>query len=188
MSEANPWRRKSSKVVYQNAWIRVREDQVVRPDGKDGIYGVVEGNQATAVIALNERGDVYLVGQYRYPIDQYSWEIIEGAANDGESALAAAQRELREEAGITAQKWEQLGAQVYLSNCFSNERATIFVARDLKEVGAEPDGTEVLKIRCVPFDEVLRMIDAGEITDSLTVIGMQRLALQRLRTGDRGHV
>lgn len=163
----------------------MREDQVVRPDGKNGIYGVVEGNAATGVIAATDDDRIYLVGQYRYPIDAYSWEIIEGGAAEGETPLAAARRELREEAGLIAGSWQQLGSPIYLSNCFSNEQATIFLATDLSQVDAEPEGTEVLTVRLVPFADALRMVEEGEIQDAITVIALQRLALRRLQSAPR---
>src|SRR5690606_11888068 len=129
----NPWKTLDTKVVYENTWIRVREDVVVRPDGKPGIYGVVETRLAPGVAALTPENEVYLVGQYRYPMDSYSWEIIEGGSDDDESALDAAKRELREEAGLEASHWEALGPEIHLSNCHSNERGYLFLATGLTE-------------------------------------------------------
>lgn len=172
--EKNPWTRIESKVVYENPWIRVRHDDVLKPDGKPGIYGVVETRVATGVIAITEEQEVYLVGQYRYPTENYSWEIIEGGADHGEDPLVAIKRELKEEAGLKAEQWEQLGSEVHLSNCFSAERAYLYVARGLTEVTSEPDDTEVLSVRKVPLAEAFRMVDAGEITDAMTIIGLLR--------------
>src|SRR5437868_652855 len=116
MSEVSPWKCLSSRTVYTNDWIKVREDQVIRPDGKPGIYGVVETRIATGVLALTPDLQVYLVGQYRYPMDEYSWEIIEGGSDDGDDgALLTAQRELQEEAGLVAEHWEPLGHELHLS-------------------------------------------------------------------------
>ena len=171
---SNPWKTLSTKEVYKNSWIRVREDQVIRPDGKPGIYGVVETRIATGVLALTDDNQVYLVGQYRYPLDEYSWEIIEGGSDPGETPLATIQRELREEAGLVAEDWEQLGGEFALSNCYSAERAYLFIARGLKEVGSNPDGTEVLKIKKVPFAELLRMVDRGEVKDAMTIVAALR--------------
>src|SRR5690349_16648205 len=107
---ANPWRRLSTRPIYENPWIKVREDQVIRPDGNPGIYGVVEFQSwAIGVVPLTEDGDTFLIGQYRYTLDQYSWEIPEGGGAKTETPLEAAQRELREEAGITASTWTYLG-------------------------------------------------------------------------------
>jgi 8-oxo-dGTP pyrophosphatase MutT (NUDIX family) len=162
--------------VYENPWIRVREDQVITPGGTPGIYGVVECRAATGVVAIDEAGMVQLVGQYRYPHDEYSWEIVEGGANPGEAPEAAIRRELREEAGLEARCWESLGAPVQLSNCLSNEVAYLFVARDLSRVEHAPDDTEELRLKRVSFAECLRMVDSGEIKDAMTIIAILRAA------------
>lgn len=175
----NPWKTRGTRMVYQNPWITVREDQVVRPDGNDGIYSVVETRLATGVIALTPEDEVYLVGQYRYTMDEYSWEIIEGGSDPGEDALEAAKRELREEAGLEAAHWEALGGEIHLTNCHSNERGYLYVATGLTEVGASPDGTELLQLRRLPFADALAMLDAGEIRDALSEIGLLRLARKR---------
>jgi 8-oxo-dGTP pyrophosphatase MutT (NUDIX family) len=175
----NPWKTLSTKVVYQNAWIRVREDAVIRPDGLPGIYGVVETRMATGVVALTPEDEVYLVGQYRYALDRYSWEIIEGGSDGDESALDAAVRELREEAGIEADHWVPLGPEIHLTNCHSNERGYLFLASGLRHVGAEPDGTEQLALRKVPVAEALAMVDSGEISDAMTIMALLRLDRMR---------
>jgi 8-oxo-dGTP pyrophosphatase MutT (NUDIX family) len=179
MSASNPWKKLGERFIYENPWMRLREDDVISPGGSRTIYGVVETRVATGVVALTDDDEVYLVGQYRYPLDVYSWEIPEGGANVGEVPLAAAQRELAEEAGVVAEAWEQLGGEIHLSNCFSNERGFLYLARGLSPCELNPDDTEELQIRRVPFEECLRMVDSGEITDSLTVIALLRLA--RLR-------
>jgi ADP-ribose pyrophosphatase len=176
MTAHNPWKRLSTRIVYENPWIRVREDQVISPTGKPGIYGVVEPRIATGVVALSEDQHIALVGQYRYPVDQYSWEIPEGGSEIGEDPLAAAQRELREETGISATQWERLGGEVHLSNCFSSERGVLFLARGLSFGESQPDHTEVLKVRSVSVREALTMVDDGEIKDSLSIIAILRLA------------
>lgn len=170
--EANPWTTVSSKTVYSNAWITVREDQVIRPDGQPGIYGVVTTRIATGVVALTEDGQVYLVGQYRYPTGMYSWEIPEGGTDPGEGPLECIQRELREEAGVVASEWVQLPGELHLSNCYTSEIGYVYLARDLREVAREPEGTEVLQVKTVPFDEALAMVDSGAITDSVTILGL----------------
>ncbi len=172
----NPWKTLSSRIVYENAWIRLREDKVIRPDGKEGIYGVVEPRIATAVIAVDVSHNIYMVGQYRYPMDEYSWEIPQGGSDPEETALEAAKRELREEAGVLAGDWLQLGEEVHTSNCHSSERGILFVARDLTETDSEPEGTEILQIKKLPFAEALQMADSGEIKDALTIIGLYRAA------------
>lgn len=174
MSEENPWVVLGTREVYRNPWIRVREDRVIRPDGQEGIYGVVETRVATGVVALTPELEVYLVGQYRYPLQAYSWEIIEGGADEGETPLEAMKRELREEAGLVAARWTPLGDEVHLTNCHSSEVGYFYVAEDLTEVEAEPDGTEVLQIRKVPFAECVAMVDRGEIKDAMSIIGILR--------------
>jgi 8-oxo-dGTP pyrophosphatase MutT (NUDIX family) len=168
----NPWKKISSTQIYKNDWLTLREDQVVRPDGEPGIYSVVETRIATGVVALTEGGDVYLVGQYRYPLDCYSWEIPEGGTHDGESPIAAAQRELREEAGLEADHWLQLGGELHLSNCFSSERGYLYLARGLREVASSPEPTEILQVKRLPFAEALAMVKEGEIKDTISIIAL----------------
>jgi 8-oxo-dGTP pyrophosphatase MutT (NUDIX family) len=174
-NESNPWKVVSTREVYKNPWISLREDAVIRPDGKPGIYGVVEARAATGVIAITPELQVYLVGQYRYPVNVYSWEIIEGGAEIGELPFTAIKRELREEAGLVATEWRSLGPPVYLSNCFSTEESHFFCARGLTKVEASPEGTEVLTLRTVHLSECFRMNDEGVFTDAMTVIAFHRL-------------
>src|ERR1700722_10981571 len=149
----NPWKRLSRTVAYQNPWIVVQHDEVIRPDGRPGIYGVVHyRNRAVAIVVLDEQERTLLVGQYRYTLDVYAWEVPEGGAAEGEDVLAAAQRELREETGYTAERWEEI-ARVHLSNSVSDEEAYCYLATDLRSGAAEPEGTEQLQVRWVPFTE-----------------------------------
>ena len=182
MSQNNPWKTVGSRAIYKNPWITVREDLVVRPDGQPGIYGVVETKIACGVVALSPKNEVYLIGQYRYPTECYSWEIVEGGAEHGEDPLAAIQRELREEAGLAAARWETLGGKIHLSNCISNEIAMLWVARDLTETQQSPDGTEVLAVRKEPLDVCVEMVRRGEITDAMSIIGILRIE-QLVREG-----
>lgn len=173
-NESNPWITRSKKTMYRNDWIHVEEHDVVRPDGADGIYGVVHARLATGVVALNDAGEVCLVGQYRYPTEMYSWEVPEGGADEGESALEAIQRELKEEAGVVARDWEQLGGEIHLTNCHSSEIGYVFLARALTVGQANPEGTEVLQSRFVPLETSIAMIDSGDIVDAITIIALMR--------------
>jgi len=175
MPTRNPWKRLSSREVYRNPWLTLREDQVIRPDGNEGIYSVIETRVATAACALTPERELFLVGQYRYPLDVYSWEIVEGGTDGGETPLEAIQRELREEAGLVARQWTPLGGEIHMSNCISSEKGFVFVAEDLEEVGAAPDVTEVLQVKRVPFDDALAMVDSGEIVDAFSILGILRL-------------
>jgi 8-oxo-dGTP pyrophosphatase MutT (NUDIX family) len=170
----NPWTIKSSRLVYETPWLRVIEDKVIRPDGVDGLYSYIETRVAVGVVALTPDNEVYLVGQYRYPIRRYSWEIVEGGAEPGEEPLACIQRELQEEAGLRAGKWAQLGGEIHFSNCISAERGFLFLAEELEEIEASPEGTEVLEVRRAPLEEALGMVHRGEITDVFSIIGLER--------------
>ena len=129
MTPKNPWKTLSSRPIYENPWLRLREDQVIRPDGKEGIYGVVDTRLAVGVIALTPEKEIFIVGQWRYPLNRYSWEIIEGGGDPNEDGLVTAKRELKEEAGLVAETWRTLGGEVHLSNCFSSERAVFLLRR-----------------------------------------------------------
>lgn len=189
---ANPWQTRQTRTAYDNPWICVRESDVLRPDGQPGIYGVVHfKNTAVAVLPIDDEGYTYLVGQYRYTLNQYSWEIPEGGCPEGEDPLVAAQRELREETGLTARDWSPLGT-AHLSNSVTDEVAFFYLATGLSSGTAEPEGTEQLEVWRVPFAEALRMALGGELTDAMSVLAIQRYALmekdkntERQRDGER---
>ncbi|HEX8423163.1 MAG TPA: NUDIX hydrolase [Pyrinomonadaceae bacterium] len=163
--------------VYDNAWIGVREDRVVQPDGDEGVYGVVHfKNTAIGVLAV-EDGEVYLVGQYRYPLGQYSWEIPEGGCAVDEEPLAAAKRELEEETGLSASRWQQLGT-AHLSNSVTDEYAVWFLAKDLIAGPANPEGSEKISVRRVLFSEALEWVLGGKITDSISRMAIMEYQLK----------
>jgi 8-oxo-dGTP pyrophosphatase MutT (NUDIX family) len=169
----NPWKTINSREIYKNDWIRLREDRVITPTGFEGIYGVVEAHPAIGIVPVTDDLETFLVGQYRYTLNTYSWEIPEGGGSDGESNLAAAKRELLEETGLTAEKWTYLDS-LYTSNSFTNEIGHIFLAEELKEGRPAPDHTEVLSVKKLPLKEAYRMVLDFTIKDALAVIGIFR--------------
>jgi 8-oxo-dGTP pyrophosphatase MutT (NUDIX family) len=177
------WRTLSSRYPYENSWMRIREDQVVRPDGAPGIYGVVETMRAAGVVALTRNQEVVLVGQYRYPTQVYSWEIVEGGTRPEEHPLDAVRRELREEAGLSASQFMLLGPEIHLSNSLTDERAFLYLAWELSEIAADPEGTEVLDLQRVPLAEALGMVRRGEIVDAMSIVAIERAS--RLLEGGR---
>lgn len=177
----NPWKTVSTIKVYQNSWITVREDQVLRPDGSPGIYGVVQCRVATGVVAIDKENRVCLVGQYRYPLNEYSWEIPEGGAEQNEDPLIAAKRELKEETGIFADEWRPLGERIHLSNCHSDEVAYIYLATKLQIGISNPEPSERLTVIWKPLPEVIDMTSRGEITDALSIIGIMRASQEIMR-------
>jgi 8-oxo-dGTP pyrophosphatase MutT (NUDIX family) len=175
----NPWTTLGRRLVYENAWISVREDQVLRPDGQPGIYGVVHfRNRAVGVLPVDEDGRIWLVGQYRYPIDRYSWEIPEGGGHDSETTEETARRELREETGLIAGRLELI-ATSHLSNSVSDEVAAIYRATELVPGPSAPEGSELLQVRRVSWPEAWSMLRSGAITDSMSVIALLHEAARR---------
>jgi 8-oxo-dGTP pyrophosphatase MutT (NUDIX family) len=175
----NPWTTLGTRVVYENPWIVVREDRVLRPDGQPGIYGVVHfRNKAVGVLPVDERGRVWLVGQYRYPTGHFSWEIPEGGGHGDETPEETARRELREETGLTAGHLELVGVS-HLSNSVSDETAYVFRATELRPGASAPEGTEKLQVRLVEWWQAWSMLRRGEITDSMSVIALLYEATRR---------
>ncbi len=175
--EPNPWRTTATRPVYENAWISVRHDEVVRPDGQPGIYGVVHfRSRAVAVVPIHDDGTTWLVGQYRYTLDRYSWEVPEGGVPFDEDLVDGARRELAEEVGLTATHLEVLGGEVHLSNSVSDEVGHVLVATGLTEGDAAPEGTEQLRQIRLPLDDAVRLADEGRVTDALAIVALHRAA------------
>ncbi len=175
--EQNPWTILSEKEIYNNAWIDVTEFQVLNPSGGKGIYGKVHfKNRAVGVIPIDKQGNTWLVGQYRFTLSAYSWEIPEGGGAMDEDPLLAAKRELTEETGLIAHEWTKL-MNIHLSNSVSDEFGTIYLAQNLEQGKASPEETEQLIVKKLPFSEVAAMVENGDITDSLSVAAVQRIQL-----------
>jgi 8-oxo-dGTP pyrophosphatase MutT (NUDIX family) len=175
----NPWTIHSREVRYDNNWISVFHHECSTPLGTPGIYGVVHfKNKAIGIIALDDEDNIYLVGQYRFPLNRFSWEIPEGGGPLTEGPLATAKRELLEETGLVAEHWEEL-LHIALSNSVSDEEGVVFLARGLTQGEAAPEETEELYIKKVPVEEAYRMVNNFEITDSLSVAAIQKVMLMR---------
>ncbi len=167
--EKNPWVTISGKLVYDNPWINLTQYEVITPAGTPGIYGKVHfKNIAIGVIVIDENGDTYLVGQYRFPLNEYSWEIPEGGCPEGTDYLTAAKRELKEETGFEAKNWTEI-LRMHVSNSVSDEYAVVYVAKDLIAGEAKPDDTEKLAVQKMPFNTAVNWVMEGKITDSISV-------------------
>lgn len=169
----NPWTTHAIHPKYDNPWIKVDEHQVTTPSGTPGIYGVVHfKNIAIGIIPVDEEGYTWLVGQYRYPLGTYSWEIIEGGGPEDIDPLESAKRELLEETGMTSDRWELLIPKMHLSNSVSDEYAMIYLARGLTMGEAQPTETEQLQLKRMPLQEAIEMVRTGHITDAISMAGL----------------
>ena len=174
MSEKNPWQIISEKKVYDNKWIDVREYDVINPNGGKGIYGKVHfKNIAIGIVVLDEELNTYLVGQFRFTINEYSWEIPEGGGPIGADPLESAKRELLEETGLVAKNWTMI-LKMHLSNSVTDEYSLIYLARDLEQHTAMPEETEQLMVKKLPFEEVYQMVENGLITDAMSVAAIHK--------------
>lgn len=179
----NPWKTCAVRDVYDNAWIRVTEHQVINPSGGKGLYGVVGfKNLAIGIVPLDEHDNTWLVGQYRYTLDAYSWEIPMGGSPVDTDPLAGAKRELREETGLSAERWTEI-MRLHTSNCVTDELGIVYIARGLSLGNPQFDETELLDIRKIGMKEAVAMVMNGEITDALSVAGLLKAEYLRLGGG-----
>lgn len=172
------WKRLTSRTVFDNAWITVFEDDVVNPNGGHNRYGHVHfKNQAIGIVPLSTEGDTWLVGQQRYTLNEWSWEIPMGGSS-GDDPLEAAKRELREETGLTAGRWQEV-MRLHTSNSITDESGFVFLAEELSPGEPDFDETEKLAIRRLPLGEAVRLVLAGDITDAISAAGLLRVWLGR---------
>jgi 8-oxo-dGTP pyrophosphatase MutT (NUDIX family) len=168
----NPWQTVSSEEKYHNPWIRVREDQVLNPQGGAGIYGVVSmKNKAIGIVPLDNEGNTWLVGQYRYTLNEYCWEIPMGGGPVELDVLESAQRELREETGLLAARWTHL-ARLHTSNSVTDEEGFVFLAEGLTQGDSEPEETEDLRLWKLPLAQAIELVMSDRITDAISVAGL----------------
>lgn len=176
-----PWRTLASRLVYDNAWIRVEEHRVVNPSGGESLYGkVCFKNRAVAILALDRDRQLYLVGQHRYTLGEYSWELPMGGAPAAEDVLDAARRELREETGIVAARWTEL-MRLHTSNSITDELGLVYLATELRFGEAEQEPTEDLTVQRLPLGEAVAWVEDGRITDAISAAAILRLWIDRER-------
>jgi len=172
--DGDPWNVKCTSRPFENEWFALDRHEVVRPDGRDGTYTVVRFRRlAVGVLPMEPDGSVHLVGQWRFPLGHYSWEMPEGGAEPGEDPLECAKRELEEETGLSAGRYQRV-LELDLSNSLTDERAVIYLAFDLSPGKAKPEGTEVLRRRRARFVDVLERVADGRIRDAMTVAAVLR--------------
>lgn len=171
------WKTLTNKTIYENPWLEIQHHEVINPGGGEGIYGVVRfKNYAIGIIPIDENGYTWIVGQFRYALDIYSWELPEGGGPLTDLPLDSAKRELKEEVGITANKWTKL-MEMHTSNSVTDELAFLYIAQELTFGETEHEETEDITVRKIHFTELVEMIMSGEITDSLTVASVLKLQL-----------
>ncbi len=173
------WTKLSSRSVFENDWMQVLEDHVINPGGGENRYGHVHfKNRAVAIIALDDDDNTWLVGQQRYTLGEYSWELPMGGAPLDEEPLAAAKRELKEETGMTANHWEEV-MRLHTSNSITDEVGLVYVATGLSQGEPQTEEMEELAVRSLPLDAAVHMVLDGEITDAISAAALLRLAVLR---------
>ena len=172
------WLELDREAKYSNPWIELRHSNVAFPNGGKGIYGKVHfKNLAIGILAITAKDEIFLVGQERFPFDgAYSWEIIEGGGPLADDPLESAKRELKEETGLVAQNWTLI-QEMHLSNSVSDEKSMVYLASDLEQFEAQPEESEKLQVKKIPFAEALQMVLKGDIKDSISVAAILRYEL-----------
>jgi len=174
--EQNPWKTTKINPIYENPWIKVEQHDVINPAGNEGIYGKVHfKNRAMGIIPMDKDGNTWLVGQYRYPLEEYAWEIPMGGGPIDEDKLESAKRELKEETGLIAEKWTEI-MKIHTSNSVTDEVGFVYLAENLTQGETEFEETEILKIKKLPFTEVLGMVMNGKITDGISIAAILKTA------------
>ncbi len=167
--EHNPWITKKSEDVYESPWIKVVKHDVLNPVGKPATYSVVNfKNLAIGILPIDNEGYTWLVGQWRYPLEEYCWEIPEGGGPLGIDPLDSAKRELKEETGIVAKDFQEI-MRLHLSNSATNELAIVYLAKNLDFESAEPEESEVLQVKRIHLNEAYDWVMTGKITDAISV-------------------
>ena len=175
--QKNPWKTKSVKEVYNNPWITVEHHEVITPTGTNGIYGKVHmKNFAMGIIPLDQDLNTWLVGQYRYTLERYSWEIPMGGGPINEAPLISAKRELKEETGLVASDWTKI-LEIHTSNCITDEWGEVYLAQGITEGKPDYDDTEDIIVKKIPFHEAVDMVMNGVITDAISIAGILKLKL-----------
>lgn len=173
----NPWKTLSKTEIYDNPWIKLTEYEIINPAGGKGIYGKIHyKNHALGILALDADNHIWLVGQYRYVLNKYFWEIPEGGGPLDKDRLESAKRELLEETGLVASEWSELQA-IHLSNSVSDEYGMIYLARGLEQHEAQPEDTEELQVKRISLEDAYQMVISGEITDSISIAAILRVKL-----------
>ena len=173
------WKKHASRIVFENDWIVVREDHVTNPGGGENHYGHVQfKNVAVAILPIDEGGNTRLVGQTRYTLNQYSWELPMGGAPQSEDPFVAAQRELQEETGLIAEDWREL-MRLHLSNSITDELGIAYIATGLQQGETSLEETEDITVRTVPLEDAIDMARSGQITDALSVATLLRIAVDK---------